>query len=165
MQTRPKIAIELTPPDRFLELMSWVLLSILWILTIVFYSRLPDIIPTHFDALGQADDFGSKQTILILPVIATVLFLGLTILNRYPHIFNFPVEINESNAFRQYTNATRMIRVLKMTTTLIFIVIVVVILQTAQTGTADRNVWLLPSILGLVIIPLIYFLVRTIKMR
>jgi Na+/melibiose symporter-like transporter len=83
----------------------------------------------------------------------------------YPHIFNLPVKINESNAQRQYTNATRMLRILKISTTLIFSLVVVMIIEASKEGTAKSNIWLMPIILGIIIIPITYFLTKAIKMR
>jgi Na+/melibiose symporter-like transporter len=134
-------------------------------LTLSFYDKLPDIIPIHFDLLGQPNDHGSKLTIMFLPIIGTLVFIGLTVLNMYPHIFNLPVKINESNAQRQYTNATRMLRILKISITLIFSLVVVMVIEASKEGNAKSNIWLMPIILGIIIIPITYFLTKAIKMR
>jgi len=165
METRPRIKLELSTGDRFIEAISWAFLAILWILTLTFYDKLPDIIPTHFDALGQPNDHGSKLVIMFLPVIGTLVFLGLTVLNMYPHVFNLPVKITESNAYRQYTNATRMIRVLKISITLVFSLGVVMIIKAANESTVGSNIWFIPIVLGLFILPLIYYFTKAIKMR
>jgi uncharacterized membrane protein len=75
METRPRIKLELTYGDRFIETISWVFLAFLWILTLSFYDKLPDIIPIHFDLLGQPNDHGSKLTIMFLPIIGTLVFI------------------------------------------------------------------------------------------
>ena len=41
------------------------------------YADLPDIIATHFNAQGEADDFGPKPIIWLLPSIGLVMFIGL----------------------------------------------------------------------------------------
>jgi len=45
---------------------------ILWAYTFYIYSRLPRIIPTHFDISLRPDAWGSKSSILILPLIAAI---------------------------------------------------------------------------------------------
>ena len=165
METRPRLKLELSYGDRFIEAISWALLAILWILTLSFYDKLPEIIPTHFDTLGQPNQHGSKLSIMFLPVIGTLVFVGLTVLNIYPHIFNLPVKINESNAYRQYTNATRMLRILKISITLIISLVVVMIITAVKEGTSKSNIWLMPIILGIIIIPIIYFLIKAVKLR
>lgn len=165
MENRPILKLDLSSGDRFIEAIGWAFLAILWVVTLSFYDKLPEIIPTHFDALGQPNQHGSKLSIMFLPVIGTLVFLGLTVLNMYPHIFNLPVKINESNAYRQYTNATRMLRIIKISITIVFSLVVYMIIVAAKEGAAKSNIWALPIILGIIIIPIIYFLIKAVKMR
>ena len=131
MNKRPKIKIELTTTDKVLEILGWASVLAIWVLTITNYTNLPDTIPIHYNSAGQADGFGEKGNILILPLMATVLFSGLTILNRFPHIFNYPVNITTDNALRQYTHATRLIRYLKLIIVVIFGIILARAIRTA----------------------------------
>lgn len=110
MKGRPRIKIELTTTDNVIELIGWLSLLAIWVLAITSYSNLPDTIPIHYNGAGQIDRFGNKINILTLPLIATILFVGITIANRFPHIFNYPTKITEENAFSQYSNITRMNR-------------------------------------------------------
>jgi len=98
MEERPKIKLELTTADNTFEIIGWLLIISVWGLTITNYANLPETIPTHYNGAGQADGFGGKATILTLPLIATVLFVGLTILNKFPHIFNYPTNITQDNS-------------------------------------------------------------------
>jgi len=117
-------------------------------LTTANYKILPDIIPIHYNVAGEADGFGSKTTILTLLVIASIIFVGLTIVNRFPHILNYPTVITNENAQRQYTIATRLIRHLKLATVLIFGYLVFATNQCAK-GQVDRlGAWFLPIAFG-----------------
>ncbi len=160
---RPKITLIPTNADKLVELLGWLILLALWTLTINHYSALPDTIPTHFNAAGEADGFGSKVSIIALPVIASVLFIGLTLLNRYPHSFNYPTAITQDNALRQYTLATRMLRYLKLVLLLVFGGIEFMTIQNATGKAAGLGVWFLPLTLVLVFLPLIYFVVNSFK--
>ena len=42
---------------------------------------LPDIVPTHFDAHGIPNDWGTKGTIFVSPIMNAVIFLSVTCLN------------------------------------------------------------------------------------
>ncbi len=161
MNSRPKIKPELTKVDKFLEYAGWFVLLVIWVLTLVNYNKLPGIIPVHFNFLGEADRFGNKLNIFILPVTATVLFIGLTILNNYPHIFNYPVRITGENALRQYTNATRFIRYLKLALAIIFLLVLLVTFYQSQ----EFGIWLLILIAVAVFIPLVYFVWRSMKLK
>ena len=160
---RPKLKIPLTATDKLTEGAGFILLCLIWGLTAVNYSSLPDMIPVHFDALGKPDGFGGKATMWTLPALSTLLFAGLTFLNKFPHIFNYPTQITPENAFKQYQMATRMIRVLKLVLVIIFGLIALQSMRQANGETDGIGIWLLPLILGLIFIPLFYYLVKAMK--
>ncbi len=165
MEERPKIKLEHTKADKAFEIIGWVLVISVWGFTVKNYADLPDTIPTHYNIAGEADGFNGKVTILTLPLLATALFVGLTFLNKFPHIFNYPTNITQHNALRQYTNATRMIRYLKLVIVVIFGLIA---FKTIQNGNGEANglgIWFLPLTLGLIFIPLIYFLIKSFKTK
>ena len=149
MEKRPKIIIVQTTSDKIFEIVGWFLLFSIWFLTVINYSNLPETIPIHYNGQGKVDRFGGRATIFSLPIIATILFIGMTILNKFPQVFNYPTKITEDNAFNQYTNATRLIRYLKL--------IVVLVL--------GLGIWFLPLIIGLIFIPLTYFIFKSLKVK
>jgi uncharacterized membrane protein len=161
MNERPKLKLELTPIDMVLEILGWTSILAIWVLTITNYSSLPDTIPIHWNGVGKADGFGGKGFILPLPIISTILFIGLTILNKYPHVFNYPTNINEENALSQYTNATRLIRYSKFIVVVIFGIIVLQTISYVNGFSGGLGVWFLPLTLGLVFVPLIFFARRS----
>ncbi len=160
MESRPKLKIELAASDRLVEWMAWLLLIGLWIFALVNYSDLPDQVPMHFNARGEVDRYGDKASSLILPLIATLLFFGMTWLNRYPHVFNYLEPITASNAERQYTMATRLIRSLKLAVVAIFFIILVAVQQAATENIAGLGPWLLSVILVITFLPLIVYLFK-----
>ena len=165
MKERSKIKLELTATDKSLEIIGWVIVVIIWTLTITSYSKLPDIIPIHYNYAGQADGFGGKKNILGLPIVATILFVVMTILNRFPHIFNYPTNITENNALRQYTNATRLIRYLKLIIVVVFGLIIFKTIQNVNGQADGLGTCFLFLTLGLIFIPLIYFTVKSYKIK
>ena len=163
MNERPKIKLELTTYDKTLEILGWTSILAIWVLTISNYSNLPDTIPIHYNGAGQADGFGGKGNILTLPLIATVLFIGLTILNKFPYVFNYTTNITADNALRQYTNATRLLRYLKFIIVVIFGLIALQTIRNVNGQASGLGVWFLPLTLGLIFIPLTYFLIKSFK--
>ncbi|MGB6083348.1 DUF1648 domain-containing protein [Moheibacter sp.] len=160
MAGRPKIKLELTRSDKILEIMGGGLIFAIWVLVLVSYPSLPESIPTHYNGTGEADAFGSKSSILGLPLVATALFIGLSILNQYPHTFNYPDKIIEENARYQYRNSTRMLRCLKLVILIIFGMATYLTIRNAHQETAQIGKWFLPLTLGLIFIPVICFLIR-----
>lgn len=120
MNKQPKLKIALTTTDKVLEMLGWAGVLAIWVLTIANFQHLPDTIPVHYNFAGEPDRFGSKGSLFILPVVATVLYTGLTTLNNYPHLFNYLTLITTDNARKQYTTATKIIRYIKVIIVVIF---------------------------------------------
>jgi uncharacterized membrane protein len=158
MEQRPKPKIELTSADLVIEVAGWLMVALLWVATFWDYSGLPDQIPVHFGASGKADSFGNKTNLLMLPILGTVMYIGLTLLTRIPHVFNYPAKITPENALRQYTNAIRMIRVLKFIVVLVFTLIVLGTLRTVSGKSDGLGAWFLPLTILLFVIPFVFYI-------
>ena len=165
MELRPRIKLKLSLPDRVLELTSFVFLIGLWALAIYAFINSPTIIPTHFNASGIPDVYGNKRTLLILPILSTIIYIGLTQLSRYPHILNYATKITESNAEKQYTMSTRLLRVLKFGIVLIFAGIILFTYLTIIGVTNGLGFWFLPLTIGLLFIPVIITLIKSSKTK
>lgn len=163
MNKNPKIKLELSIIDKILEIAGWSALLTLWFIILINYSDLPDKIPSHYNAYGEVDGYGSKFLLIILTLISTILYISLTYLNRFPHIFNFPVKITQENAVNQYIIATRLIRYIKFIIVLIFGSIVFITIFNYKNSNIGIGIWFLPIILILVFLPLIYFIRKSIK--
>jgi len=159
------VKLSLTTTDRIIETVGWLAVLGIWILTLISYTELPDSIPTHYNGFGEVDGFGGKGTFLALPIISTILFIGLTIINKFPHVFNYPSTIMKENALQQYTNATRMIRFLKSGIVIIFGLIAFKTIQSVNGNADGLGVWFLPLVLGLVFIPIVYYLVKSMRTK
>ncbi len=109
---RPKIKLKPGPIDKTLEILGMIGVLLLIGLPVYYFSSLPDTIPMHYGFTGKPDGFGGKATIWITPIMGFLMYAGMTVLNKFPHIFNYPVEITPENAEKQYRIATRAIRLL-----------------------------------------------------
>ncbi len=165
MSERPKIKLALSTTDKLIEIIGWLSVIGIWVSTVANYSALPEKIPIHYNAAGEADGFGGKVTILTLPLIATILFVSMSVLNKYPEIFNYPTTITEENARTQYNSATRLIRVIKAIIVLIFTVISYRTIQTATSKADGLGVLFLPITLALIFIPIIYYVYKSFKAK
>lgn len=160
MEKRPKIRPPATGADTLMETLGWLLLAALWGFVIVYYPTLPETIPTHFNASGQADGFGNKTSVFFMPGIFTLLFAGLTLMNRYPYLFNYPVKITIENATEKYTLASRMIRCLKISLVVVAGLVAFHTIRMANGQASLPEGWLLPAILGVILIPMLIFIVK-----
>lgn len=162
MKPAPTLKIKPSGADRLVEILAWLTLVIIWILVIVNYARMPDSIPTHYNAAGHADDYGDKSTIFLLPIIATVVFFVMTIVNQFPHIFNKTPSISTPES---YSDATRMLRYLKFSIALVFFWIVLRTTRAAEGKAAELGNWFLPVALTLILVPVGFFIVRILRAK
>ncbi len=165
MEEKPRIKLKLNVADIILESFGWLAILAIWGLVISNYSSLPDSIPIHFNAAGSPDKFGGKATLFVLPIMSSILFFGLTFLNKFPEIFNYPIQITQANAPAQYRNITRMIKYLKMIIALIFGFIVFKNIQIAQGVEDGLGIWFTPLSLGFLFIPLVYFIANSFRIN
>lgn len=148
-----------------MEALAYFTLAVLWFWTCWNYADLPETIPTHFNAGGVPDAYGTKKTIFTLPIIASILFVGLSILNKFPHTFNYSVKITPENAAAQYANSMRMMRVLKFSMSFISLLISIQTIRTAIGEATGLGWWFMLVVLGLIVAPLVYFLNKSYRLE
>jgi uncharacterized membrane protein len=117
---RPRIKLKLSSHDYVIEFIALLFLIILIAIPLFLYNKLPESIPIHFNAAGQPDGFGGRHSLFILPVTAFFIYILLTFLAAFPHIYNYPVTITSENAEVQYRLATRLLRILKSVILILF---------------------------------------------
>ncbi len=155
-----KVHITLERIDRWVNLLAFVAMTILIAMPLYWYDKLPDTIPIHFNMSGQADGFGSKGSIWILPLVGFILYVGLSVLVRYPHHFNYAAQIKSQNAKQQYRSATGLIRFLNLLITAVFAYLSISTVYTAmgnQEGLGSAFIWVFYSI---VFVTLGYFMTK-----
>jgi len=120
MEKRPRIQINLTPTDYFIETIGVIGIICLFFFPIYFFNDLPNQIPKHYNAMGQVDSYANRGMIWLVPAIGLIIYVGLTFLNKFPFIFNYPTKVTNENAEKLYTIGTRTIRLLKVVVILLF---------------------------------------------
>lgn len=100
--------------DITLEVLGLIGILFLIGLSAYYYPHLPNLIPQHFNWKGEPDGWGSKSFLLTMPIIGVALFALLTVLSRFPHVFNYPWAITELNARRQYAISRQLLSVVKL---------------------------------------------------
>ena len=149
--------------DTFLDIFSYILLILYWIMVIIAFQKLPEEIPVHYNGAGEVDAFGPKNSIFMLPAIATLQIFLLSALIRNPKNLNFS---NKENLEQQIINTTKTIRFLKVG---ILIVFIFIDYKTIKISLEDKNgglgIWFLPLFLTLILIPVIINIYKSWKLK
>jgi uncharacterized membrane protein len=161
--TRPKIKLELNKIDWAIEFIGLLGILLILFLLAMNYGSLPETLPQHFNASGKVDKYGPKTFIFLLPGIALVTYIGLTVLSRFPHIFNYPFQITNENAERQYKNGALMIRFVKALLIVQFLYITFSQIKIGLGQQDGLSSLFLPITLTALLITVIFFIYRGYK--
>jgi len=162
---RPRIKPDKEPVDFLLEITGIIAVIAMLVLTAMSFKGLPDRIPTHFNGMGNPDNYGGKGMIWLLPCITVVMFTGLSIINLFPFTFNFPVNITEENAPRLYRHAMRSIRILNLMLVLLFFYLTWQTITLAGGKSSGLGFLFLPVSIFAIMIFMLYMIVRMYKLK
>ena len=161
---KTKLEIPTLRFEIILQVLSGLIILYISFLIVIRYGDLPDTIPTHYNALGEVDEWGRKSTILLLYGVSLVMYIGLTVLERYPQLYNYPVQITEKNIRIQYLLARILITSLKLGVTCIFMLIIGSSFrdQTENASLLLGNYFVV-FVLGITFLPIIIYFVLSFK--
>ncbi|GHT18430.1 hypothetical protein FACS189429_4970 [Bacteroidia bacterium] len=152
MKIRPKIKFIKTPFDWCVETATSLFLLAHWFVVLLFYFKLPETIPVHYNGVGEIDGWGSKSTIWLLPVISTLSYIG----------FHF-LQILFDNIYDEQSSeilCVKIFAVMKMSLILCFTLIDIQILQDALNTFWFMRFGMLYAVLVLMGIAIVYYTVK-----
>lgn len=126
------------------------------------WNLLPDSVPVHFNLIGQPDAWGDRTDLLLLFGLSVLFYFGLTFLGRYPEKFNYPWQINERNAERQYALARNFIKVIKCESVWLFTIISLKIIGVALGSATGLGYLFVPLVVTITSATIIaYFIIAS----
>lgn len=134
------------------DLLSFLALAGVTIFLIVSWDSFPERLPSHYDIAGEIDGWGGRGSLLFMPVLGWVLWLGLSALMFFPRAWNLPVKVTAANAERVYTLCGDMLGLIKLLCVLLF-----AYLTWHSTTLQPLPVWFMWAALALNLgVPLVY---------
>lgn len=113
----------------------------------VIWGKLPDEIPGHFNGAGEVDRWGSKIELFILPFVGSFLWILMGLLEKAPHMHNYPARLNESNVEVFYLSSRKLLNEIKNLCLILFALISFQIVRIALGEAQALGWWFLPIIL------------------
>ncbi|MBQ6378925.1 MAG: DUF1648 domain-containing protein [Prevotella sp.] len=89
------------------EIVFAIVAIVVWGIIIWLVHRAPDIVPTHFDASGNPNAYGSPVGITIPCIILTIAAISLIVLAYFPRHINMPVNITNICQVEMTIRSTR----------------------------------------------------------
>ncbi|CAN7165605.1 DUF1648 domain-containing protein [Paenibacillus sp. LjRoot56] len=165
MEQRPVIHLARTKAEIILDVISLFVIISMIAYVAYMWQDMPERMPMHFNGKGEIDGWGNKMSLIALPLIGVIIYVGLTLLSKVPHVYNYPTPITAQNARGQYQNARLLINSLKTVIVILFGFIEWSVIQSAKEGNADLNWWVLGLILVMLFGTIIFFIIRSIKLK
>jgi len=156
---RPGLQIPKTRVEIMLDVVAILLVIIGWAMTYLAYNNLPESVPVHYGIDGTADRYGSKNSLIWLSVLNTVMVAVLSILALYPHKFNFPVKITAENAQAEYSKARMLVISIKFLIAALFVYITNAVIEGARNHGTGLG-WGFAVILAALVIAPFYVMFR-----
>lgn len=157
--SRPILKLQRTKTDWIIDSVGVIGLVAMWIYAMTYVPMLPDSIPVHYGATGQPDRWSSRGTILTLPTVATVMFVLLLIVGRFPHRFNYLVEVTEENAARLYRLSRLMLACIRAEMVWLLAIIVWLGIEVGTGRAESLDVRLVFGALGVIMVTVLGFII------
>ena len=90
MSEKSKVKINPTKFQKNLNAVCWILFLAFLGYSFFAWQNLPDMIPRHFNALGEIDAYWSKNHFFFLPIMSAITYLTISICEFFPQSWNIP---------------------------------------------------------------------------
>ena len=149
METKkPKLDIEKPAVAKAFDVLVIALFAASLVYLVLQWNQLPDRIPAHFGAGGEVDRYGSRMELLLLPIIGVVMWGGMWLLEKYPHVYNY-LNLRPDNIEIQYRYGVVFMNVMKNISTLLFVFLIWQTTDIALARIESLNMPIFITILGL----------------
>lgn len=82
---------------KIINAISFLLIIGTTLFLIFFWSKIPASVPVHYGKNGIADAWGSKFMVFFMPIMSTLLFIGISMLEKHPEVWNTPIKVISTN--------------------------------------------------------------------
>ena len=98
-----------------------IMLSICFIYLALIYRSLPNMLPSHFDFMGNPSSYEDKISVFTLPLIGILVLVIFEAVSHFPSLWNYPVKVTEENRAFLYNITMMMLSIIKVLVTILLI--------------------------------------------
>lgn len=152
--------IKKTRYDIFINVLCIGLLVGILIFLGLSWNAIPEKIPGHYNAGGVIDRWGNKGELLIVPIIAWFMYIGLCVVEKFPQIWNTGIEVTEQNKERVYRILKNLLQTVKLCTVAVFSFLTI-----NSSLSKELPMLFLPIFLISMFGPMIFFIIKLVKAK
>lgn len=164
-ETRPRIRIPLTRLQWAIEVLTVGVLLALLLCVWQAWPTIPERIPHKFDISGQPIRWGGRSGLWFLPGLALVGYALMSVLQRMPHVYNYPVDLTAEEAPRLYAIGVSLIIWMKLQAVALFALLSWRQIEAALNRTSAVDAWIVPVAITLSLATSVFHVMRMRKAR
>jgi hypothetical protein len=146
--------------DIVVEILCLLVLIGLWAETFYFRNINLEMVPENYDFFSNPNEYWASKMTYSIPLVATFLYVGLTLYNKRVQYGDFAVEISQEKAPVLSQINKRLWRWLKLNILLMFVVIEYFSFHTGSNAGAGISGWFILTFPLLLFGPVIYFFIE-----
>ena len=146
--------------DFFVEACCLLCLIGVLIYLLISWQHIPQKVPGHYNVLGEIDKMTSKESLIPLFITSWIMYIGLSVIEKFPQIWNTGVKVTEKNKGKVYRILKSMLSTVKLLTVVVFAYLTV-----NSAMAKPLSVWFLPIFLSLMFGSLIFFIVKLVTAK
>lgn len=127
---------------------------------IIIWGDIPEVVPGHYNFVGEVDGTTGRTSLIILLAVGWITFIGMTVIERFPQIWNTGVTITPENRNRVYKVLRDLLSTTRLMIALIFSLTVV-----QSTTMVALPKFFFPGIIIVFFCTIVFFTVRIIRAR
>jgi uncharacterized membrane protein len=139
----------------FAEIVCLSLLIGVLIYLLLNWNSIPDSIPGHYNAMGEIDRMGSKVELLVLFIIGWLMYLGMTMVENFPQVWNTGVTVTEENKERVYRVIKNMLSTMKLIIVAVFMYLII-----NSSKATSLTIWFYPILLISMFGSMLFFILK-----
>lgn len=122
---------------------------------IINWNNIGENVPIHYNSAGQSDSWGSKSSLIVLPIVTIIVNISMSGVLLCPQALNVPVKITEENYVKVYDLTRDLMNFNKMEINISFLYITLMSANGKPLGT-----WFLPIFLIIIFMPIAIYYIK-----
>ena len=162
---RPILKLRKTKSERIWDVIGGGLFIGAIVFLAISWANIPDQVPGHYNASGEVDRWGTKYELFILPAVGFILWVLMNILEKFPHVHNYPERLNEMNVEAFYIQSRMLLNSIKNVCLLTFAYIMFQSIRVALGDAESLGLWFLPVMLIVLAVMIIRGVIKSTRIK
>ena len=141
--------------QKIIEIINLSLLIFMIAYLIINWNNIGENVPIHYNSAGQSDSWGSKNSLIVLPIVTIIVNISMSGVLLCPQALNVPVKITEENYVKVYDLTRDLMNFAKIAINISFLYITLMSANCKPLGP-----WFLPIFLIIIFMPIAIYYIK-----